>query len=88
MSVISSGCVALIRVQETEPEPARPVERVSFSPRGDQLFWMLFYSISRAFTLAPFIGFIPFYFIMVNVDPLLFGAVLSCFTLSSRERSK
>ncbi|UKJ20367.1 MFS transporter [Enterobacter mori] len=83
VSVISSGCVLLIRVQESEHEPARPVERVSFSPRGDQLFWMLFYSISRAFTLAPFIGFIPFYFIMVNVDPLLFGAVLSCFTLSS-----
>lgn len=48
----------------------------------DQLFWMRFYSLSRAFTLAPFIGFLPFYFIMIGVDPFLFGAVLGLFTLS------
>lgn len=83
VSVISCGCVLMMRVQRAGHEPARPVDTLAFTPRKDQLFWMLFYSISRAFTLAPFIGFIPFYFIMVNVDPLLFGAVLSCFTLSS-----
>ncbi|MCO7255715.1 MFS transporter [Dickeya oryzae] len=83
VSVISSGCVLMIRVQSAGHEPAQPVDTLYFTPRIDQVFWMLFYSISRAFTLAPFIGFIPFYFIMVNVDPLLFGAVLSCFTLSS-----
>lgn len=56
--------------------------------RPQQQFWMLFYSLSRAFTLAPFIGFIPFYFIMVNVEPLLFGAVLSFFTLSAFAAAK
>lgn len=32
--------------------------------------------------MAPFVGFLPFYFIMIGVDPFLFGAVLGLFTLS------
>lgn len=83
MSVIAAGFVLPIvapkEVSSAEPSAALPTLMI----RADQRFWMLFYAVSRAFTLAPFIGFIPFYFIMINVDPLLFGAVLSCFTLSS-----
>lgn len=48
----------------------------------DQLFWMRFYSLSRTFTLGPFIGFLTFYFIMIQVDTYLFGVVLGLFTLS------
>lgn len=82
--------VVLLQIRE----PAQRTEPVAISVetklrlRPQQQFWMLFYSLSRAFTLAPFIGFIPFYFIMVNVEPLLFGAVLSFFTLSAFAAAK
>lgn len=89
VSIISAICVILIKLDELpHPNHVANNEDCQFTIRQDQRFWMLYYSISRAFTLAPFIGFIPFYFIMVNVDPVLFGAVLSCFTLSSWVASK
>lgn len=83
MSLLAAGCILAIGIEEVAPGPAATGVPQKLAVRKDQRFWMLFYAISRAFTLAPFIGFIPFYFIMVNVDPLLFGAVLSCFTLSA-----
>ncbi len=48
---------------------------------GGQRFWMNFYSLSRAYTLGPFVGFLPFYFIELQVDPFLFGSVLGLFSL-------
>jgi hypothetical protein len=85
-SITSTALVLLIREPAVPPrakgtsgaQPAKPL-----SLDSTQRFWMGFYSLSRAFTLAPFVGFLPFYFIMVNVDPLLFGAVLGLFTLSA-----
>lgn len=62
------------------PAPGAPVPAPVLD--RDQLFWTRFYALSRAFTLAPFVGFLPFYFIMIGVDPFLFGAVLGLFTLS------
>lgn len=83
VSIIATICVMFIKVDT----PLMVEKLESINPplilRSDQRFWMIFYSLSRAFTLAPFIGFIPYYFIMVNVDPMLFGAVLSGFTLSA-----
>jgi hypothetical protein len=82
---LASACIIFLIV-----EPA-PAGAVGVAPGvkpgrlvldGDQLFWMRFYALSRAFTLAPFIGFLPFFFIMIGVDPFLFGAVLGLFTLS------
>lgn len=35
----------------------------------------------RAFTLAPFVGLLPLYFYLRNLDPYLFGLVLGLFTL-------
>ncbi|EIF28240.1 hypothetical protein BCh11DRAFT_03628 [Burkholderia sp. Ch1-1] len=81
-SVSSTALVLMIR----EPAAARNAPGTvakALAPDSGQRFWMGFYSLSRAFTLAPFVGFLPFYFIMVNVDPLLFGAVLGLFTLSA-----
>ncbi|MGN6315600.1 MFS transporter [Trinickia sp.] len=81
-SVSSTVLVMMIR----EPAAARSAPGATakaLSIDSGQRFWMGFYSLSRAFTLAPFVGFLPFYFIMVNVDPLLFGAVLGLFTLSA-----
>lgn len=49
----------------------------------DQTFWVNFYALSRSFTLAPFVGFIPFFFVMLGVDPYLFGAVLSLFSIGA-----
>ncbi len=50
---------------------------------GSQRFWMNFYSISRAYTLGPFVGFLPFYFIQLQVDPFLFGSVLGLFSVGA-----
>ncbi|XRP05932.1 hypothetical protein ABC767_03380 [Enterobacter cloacae] len=53
VSVISSGCVALIRVQEAEPEPARPVERVSFfAQRGPALLDAVLFHFTRFYAGA------------------------------------
>ncbi|HDR9357545.1 TPA: MFS transporter [Burkholderia vietnamiensis] len=82
-SIVSTLLVLMIREPQAETRPATgaPTEAPVLDPT--QRFWMGFYSLSRAFTLAPFVGFLPFYFIMVDVDPLLFGAVLGLFTLSA-----
>lgn len=49
----------------------------------DQKFWVNFYVFSRAFALAAFVGFLPFFFVMLGVDPYLFGAVLSLFSIGA-----
>ncbi len=46
-----------------------------------QVIWTGFYSITRAFALAPFIGLLPLHFSLQQVDPYLFGIVLGLFTL-------
>jgi MFS family permease len=47
----------------------------------NQTIWIGFYSITRAFALAPFIGLLPLHFSLQQVDPYLFGIVLGIFTL-------
>lgn len=82
--IIAMLCIYLIKANgKINFNSSTNNEIENFKIQDIQRFWMLFYSISRAFSLAPFIGFIPFYFIMVNVDPMIFGLVLSCFTLSA-----
>lgn len=87
-NMFSVMVLLLIREPVTRKESVDTRADTGLHLRPDQQFWMLFYSLSRAFTLAPFIGFIPFYFIMVNVEPLLFGAVLGFFTLSAFAAAK
>lgn len=86
-SLFASSAAVLVVLFIQEPPTTNEPQQVATSAKlviqPTQQFWMSFYSLSRAFTLAPFIGFIPFFFIMVNVEPLLFGAVLSFFTLSA-----
>jgi len=43
--------------------------------------WVMFYALSRAFTLAPFVAFMPYFFISIGTDQALFGVVLSLFTV-------
>ncbi|MGC8402071.1 MFS transporter [Enterobacter mori] len=52
VSVISSGCVLLIRVQGSEHEPARPVERVSFRPEGSALLDAVLFHLKSVYAGA------------------------------------
>lgn len=46
-------------------------------------FWKSYYSISRAFTLGSFVGFLPYFFFMVtDVNMYYFGLILSVFNLT------
>ncbi|EWY36603.1 hypothetical protein N825_09790 [Skermanella stibiiresistens SB22] len=87
MNLLSAALILMIhedKVVASGPAAgaAGPRERVRLRLDRDQSFWMNFYSLSRAFTMAPFVGFLPFFFIMLGVDPFLFGAVLSLFTFA------
>ena len=55
---------------------------------SNQIFWIFFYAITRTFTITPFLLLYPLYFLYVNVEPLLFGLVLSLFSLSAYFVSK
>lgn len=46
-------------------------------------FWKSYYSISRAFTLGSFVGFVPyFFFVLTNVNLYYFGLILGLFNLA------
>jgi len=45
------------------------------------LFWTSYYAIVRSLSLAPFLCFLPFYFIQLMMDPYLFGILLSLYSL-------
>lgn len=47
----------------------------------ESMKWVRYYAILRAFALAPFIGLLPLYFALRQLDPFLFGLVLGLFTL-------
>jgi MFS family permease len=81
-TLTASAVIALIRedggrstISVTEGASA------SFHIDDKSRFWMNFYSLSRAYTLGPFVGFLPFFFIELQVDPYLFGSVLGLFSL-------
>ena len=46
-------------------------------------FWKSYYSISRAFTLGSFVGFLPyFFFVVIDVNMYYFGLILSIFNFT------
>lgn len=45
------------------------------------LFWTCYYAVVRSLSLAPFLVFLPFYFIQLLMDPYLFAILLSLFSL-------
>jgi MFS family permease len=70
----------------TETKIATVIETVSDEERlvNDKtiFFWKNYYALSRAFTLATFVGFLPYYFfIVVDVNLYYFSAILSLFNL-------
>lgn len=82
-NLLSAALIFAIREEKAAPAAAgAPSAPVRLRPDPDQAFWMDFYALSRAFTMAPFVGFLPFFFIMLGVDPFLFGSVLGLFTMA------
>ncbi|MNM21320.1 Major Facilitator Superfamily protein [compost metagenome] len=68
--------------QAVKPETGGAAARPALELTSGQRFWRRYYSLVRAFTLAPFVGFIPFLLNRtLNIGMLQFGLVLSLFTL-------
>jgi hypothetical protein len=85
MNIIAIICILLIK-GDNRPEPKKSEgshTKEKFVLEPDQAFWINFYAVSRAFTLAPFVGYLPFFFIMLQVDPYLFGPVLGLFSIGA-----
>jgi hypothetical protein len=82
-SLSAGGAILFVREEKAPPMPRREVTPFAAELDGSQRFWMNFYALSRAYTLGPFVGFLPFYFIELQVDPFLFGSVLGLFSLAA-----
>jgi MFS family permease len=72
---------------DDQPHPVAPAAQNGAAPPAKwkldpvRRSWVMFYALSRAFTLAPFVAFMPYFFISIGTDQVLFGAVLSLFTV-------
>ncbi|MCW7538199.1 MFS transporter [Aquabacterium sp. A7-Y] len=81
----SLASIVLVLTISDAPPPATassaPTAPAPLRLDADQLYWVRFYAVTRAFAMAPFLGLIPLYFTLQQVDPYLFGAVLGLFTL-------
>lgn len=63
-------------------EPVTPLQINKEKPSPSNLFWKNYYALSRAFSQAIFVGFLPYlFFIQTTVNFYFFGIVLSLFTL-------
>jgi predicted MFS family arabinose efflux permease len=89
---IAANLVAMLMIllirEEAVPKAAGTGEKASagtaLSFHSLQKFWMSYYSISRAFTLAPFVGFLPFYFFTtLQISLYWIGVVLSLFSVAA-----
>lgn len=89
LSIVASGVSTFIILLVIDsPNQSQQTNQISTTSEKivltkNQSLWTYFYSISRSFTIAPFIAFFPYFFIHLNVEPLLFGLVLGLFTLSA-----
>lgn len=83
VSIVAAVAILLIREKKSPMGSQVSRQKVELVLKPEQKFWINFYALSRAFTLAPFVGFLPFFFIMLQVDPYLFGVVLSLFSIAA-----
>lgn len=95
LSVFSNilAFISMFAVKEQENITAKPEaaqsakEKVLFHETPQQKdaglsFWKIYYALSRAFALAAFVGFLPYYFfLVVDTDIYWFSAILSLFNL-------
>lgn len=83
VSILSCFIVFFVKIEKiispSDPdiEQSKILEKVSSETKK----WIFYYALLRAFTLAPFVGLLPLYFYLRNLDPYLFGLVLGLFTL-------
>lgn len=92
LSNIISIISMLVISEDKEAEPAKDntntTDKKDSSIMDEKLkkeisFWKSYYSISRAFTLGSFVGFLPyFFFIVTDVNMYYFGLILSVFNLT------
>lgn len=84
-ATLAAGAAILLVREEKAPPAPRPSGRgpADLGLDAGQRFWMNFYALSRAYTLGPFVGFLPFYFIELQVDEFLFGSVLGLFSMAA-----
>jgi predicted MFS family arabinose efflux permease len=83
---ICANAVAIIAVmlisEPAHAQSAGSAEANKPLETSTQKFWKLYYALTRAFAMATFVGFLPYYFfVSVKVNLNLFGLVLSLFTL-------
>jgi MFS family permease len=85
--VSAAACAAVLRMREVEaaapaggrgpagPPPALP---------GADRFWLHYYAVTRAFALAPYVGFLPYlFFVVLEVEVGWFGVILGIYGLTS-----
>ncbi|EFM11536.1 major facilitator superfamily MFS_1 [Paenibacillus curdlanolyticus YK9] len=75
---------AVLFIREPAPTRTSPsaAQAEKTNETSTQKFWKLYYAVTRAFAMATFVGFLPYYFFVnVHVDLKVFGLVLSLFTL-------
>ncbi|HHW39259.1 MAG TPA: MFS transporter [Bacillales bacterium] len=82
-SFLAFVSILMIKV-EMDEDTIQNHKDIQYKPTLKERFWINYYAITRAFTLASFVGFLPyFFFTIVKIDMYYFGAVLSLFTLSA-----
>lgn len=83
VSILSCFIVFFINIENAHKDHEREKISRNFLDKisSDTKKWIFYYALLRAFTLAPFVGLLPLYFLIRNLDPYLFGLVLGLFTL-------
>lgn len=66
-----------------EPEHKNKNQHSSLEKSSLQGFWVTYYALSRAFPLAIFVGFLPYFlFVDIKINLYFFGFILSLFTFA------
>lgn len=87
-NLISIIAILSIKAPNTTKVSKREAEiRDNIADNGESLsaqsFWKTYYAISRAFPLAIFVGFLPYFlFVGIEIDLYFFGLILSLFTFA------
>lgn len=77
--------VASLKIYQQENKQAVKQNVQQHETKANQFdkFWIHYYAVSRAFPLAIFVGFLPYFlFVTVDINLYFFGVVLSLFTFS------
>jgi MFS family permease len=83
-AAFSAAALIVVLLMGDAPAPV-PGERATppkLAPRDG--FWLSYYAISRAFVLAPYIGFLPYlFYVTLSVEVAWFGAILGVYGVAA-----